>query len=76
MRNSDSWKCAEISNFYHMLWFWDDEGLPTASFRQKLFSLEAGIARFRARLASEGHSDFCPFRSGSGLHPENSANLR
>src|ERR1700674_1699638 len=57
VRNSAWAKMAEMSNFYHMLWFWDGDHLPTASFRQKLFLLEAGDAPFCARIASAERAD-------------------
>jgi hypothetical protein len=33
----DESKRAEMSNFYHLLWFWDDSALGVASFRQNYF---------------------------------------
>jgi hypothetical protein len=53
-------KTAKRDDFYHLLWFWGGVDLSIASFRQKLFLLDAGIARFSAKVASSGHRDSWP----------------
>ena len=65
-RNSDTSNRAENADFYHLLWFWDGYDLPVGLFRQKLFSLDAAVARLRAGLASYPHADCCPY--GYGYH--------
>jgi len=47
------------------LWFWDGAALGVGSFRQKLFSLEVGIARIRGSMVRVGHADIWPWGMGS-----------
>jgi len=64
-RDFGSSKRAEMSDFYHMLWFWNGDDLPVGLFYQKLFLLEAGVARLLGGLASVGQGDSCAYPTGT-----------
>jgi hypothetical protein len=58
-------KRAEMSFFYHLLWFWDGDDLPVGLFCQKFFLLDAGVVRFLGRSAGVGRDDNCAHRMGT-----------